>query len=193
MGPLGDVEDLLRREFYTTPEEQDPTKPVILDGEFVRANPKFDPNLVSLRAAEADLARRRENLGTSFFLNFDPAWGLHQISGPRGDRVRHQIAHNLQERFIIIFISQFPDDDPMPFSALSDLDQSLAIGMAYQPQAGANNGEIFFWLRGICLTEDFTFQFLKDFRRSLQEYPVTIEVDGTEYPILFYGCGFRYY
>jgi len=189
------IAEWLERECYTTPEERDPRKPLILDGEMVGPNPDYDPELVRRESVVKEVERRRKHLGTSFFLNFDPLCHLHQLGLDRmgsgkGDSVRQDIMRQLSARFLDVFVAQFPDNDSPPAAALEGV---LQVAICPYGQAGFNNGEVYLWLPGQPLTEDFAFQMLRALYESLQKKPILANIDGTDYEVQFYGWGFRYY
>ncbi len=185
-----DTEEQVRRfleeECYTTPEEQDPCKPLIIEDELVRLNPSFDPQLVQQEALEQEMERRRTNLGTSFFLNFDPICNLHQLSGRVGGWARQEIKMQLEKRFIEVFKAQFPDDPPSE-GVLSGLKERLQVAICPDAQLGFNNGEVYLWLPGLVLNEEFVVKMLLALKKSLIEEPVSVELDEQKYQVLFYG------
>jgi hypothetical protein len=184
-----EVQRFLKEECYTTPETKDPRKPLILDGEFVKPNPDFDPALLERESIEREIKRRKNRLGTSFFLNFDPLCNLHQIDGHVGDMARRDIARSLHERFIEVFVTQFPDNPP----PVEELASRLRVAICPHLQPGFNNGEVYLWLPGIPLNEDFVFKMMRSLRSSLEENPISVFVEDKDYEVLFYGWGFRYY
>lgn len=179
----------LIEECYTTPEKRDPTKPAILDGEFVKLNPDFDAGLLTRKIVEEEIKRRQNHSGTSFFLNFDPLCNLHQIEGALGNSVCQEIINLLRQRFIDVFVAQFPDNPP----PMDDLEATLRVALCKTGQYGFNNGEIYFWLPRIPLKEDFVFDFLRKFKGSIDDNPIIVNIKETKYEVLFYGWGFRYY
>ena len=187
------TEDAISRFFeeecYTTPEAKDPRKPLILDGDFVKSNPDFDPALVAREARERKIEQRKNHLGTSFFLNFDPFCNLHQLQGHPGDLVRKDIAQSLHQRFLEVFVAQFPDD-PSPMSQLAKI---LRVAICSRPQPGFNNGEVYLWLPGIPLREEFIFTMLKKLKDSIEENPIKVNIEEKDHEVQFYGWGFRYY
>lgn len=184
-----EVQRFLEEECYTTPEARDPHKPLILDGGFVKPNPDFDPALLERESREREIERRKNHLGTSFFLNFDTLCNLHQIDGHVGDMVRRDIARSLHERFIEVFAAQFPDNPP----PIEELASRLRVAICPHPQPGFNNGEVYLWLPNIPLNEDFVFTMMRRLRSSLEENPISVYVEGESYEVPFYGWGFRYY
>lgn len=184
------IREFLERECYTTPEERDPRKPLILEGEMVRPNPDYDIDLVRREADEKEVERRRKRLGTSFFLNFDPLCRLHQQPDVKGEFARNDIVRQLSERFLEVFVAQFPKEPPFPINGFRRV---LSVQICPYAQPGFNNGEVYLWLPGIPLEENFVFQMLKAFRDSLEKELVVANIDGTDYPVQFYGWGFRYY
>jgi len=183
------VQRFLEEECYTSPEEMDPRKPVILDGEFVKPNPNFNPALVQREWVEQEIERRKNNLGTSFFLNFDPLCNVHQLKGSLGDSIRQEIGIKLAERFGEVFIAQFPNNPPPLKSVLA----ALQVRLWYEERPGIDNGEIYFWLPGLHLKESFVFKMLKRLKKSLDKEPITVEVKEEKHELVFYGWGFRYY
>lgn len=179
----------LEKECCTTPEAKDPRKPLILDGEFVKPNPDFDPALVEREAQEQEIERRKNHLGTSFFLNFDPICSLHQLQGYHGESVREEIVQSLHQRFVEVFMAQLPDNHP----PVEQLAGTLRVAICPRPQPGFNNGEVCFWLPGIPLKEEFVFTILKKFRNSIEENPIRVNIEKKDYEVQFYGWGFRYY
>lgn len=184
-----EVQRFLEKECYTTPETRDPHKPMILDGEFVKPNPDFNPALLECESREKEIKRRKNHLGTSFFLNFDPLCKLHQIDGHLGDMVRRDIARSLHKRFIEVFVAQFPDNPP----PVEELTSRLRVAICPRPQPGFNNGEVYLWLPDMPLNEDFVFTMMRKLRSSLEEKPILVYAKGESYEIPFYGWGFRYY
>lgn len=174
----------------TTKEEKDPGKPLILDGDFVKPNPDFNLAVAEREAREREIERRKNHLGTSFFFNFDPLCNLHQLPGCLGELARGEIAQSLRQRFIDVFMGQCPSDNPPP---LGQLEEMLRVKICPQPQPGFNNGEVYLWLPGIPLEEGFVFKILKEFRNSVEKYPIRVNVEGKCYEVLFYGWGFRYF
>lgn len=183
------VHRFLKEEYYTTPEAKDPRKPLILDGEFVKPNPDFDPALVEREAREQEIEQRKNHLGTSFFLNFDPLCNLHQLQGHLGESVCEEIAQSLRERFIEVFVAQFSDNPP----PVEQLTGTLRVAICPRPQPGFNNGEVYLWLPGIPLKEEFVFTMLKKFRDFIEENPIKVNIEEKDYEVQFYGWGFRYY
>ena len=183
------VQKFLEEECYTTPDAKDPRKPLILDSEFVKPNPDFDPALVEREAREQEIERRKNHLGTSFFLNFDPLCNLHQLQGYLGDSVREEIAISLHQRFIEVFVAQSPDNPP----SVEQLEGTLRVAVCPRPQPGFNNGEVYLWLPGIPFKEEFVFTMLKKFRDSIEENPIKVSVEEKDYEVQFYGWGFRYF
>lgn len=183
------VRRFLEEECYTTPEVKDPRKPLMLDGEFVKPNPNFDPALVDRESREREIERRKNHLGTSFFLNFDTLCNLHQIKGDLGDSMREDIARSLHERFVEVFAAQFPGNHP----PIEELAGRLRVAICPQPQPGFNNGEVYLWLPDIPLNEEFVFTMMRKFRNSIEENPISVNVKGKSYEVSFYGWGFRYY
>jgi len=175
---------------YTTQEEKDPRKPLILEGEFLRPNPDFDLELLRKESREKEIERRRKHLGTSFFLNFDPLCHLHQLEGQKGEFARADMARQLRERFVDVFAECCGSIDPPPVAAIKRI---LRVEICPYAQRGFNNGEVYLWLPNIPLTEEFVFQILKGFRDSLEKKPIVANVDGEDYEVQFYGWGFRYY
>uniref|UniRef100_A0A7C4R3K0 Uncharacterized protein n=1 Tax=candidate division CPR3 bacterium TaxID=2268181 RepID=A0A7C4R3K0_UNCC3 len=185
-----DIQQFLREEIYTTPKEKDPLKPFMLEDGFINPNPNYDSALAHEKKIERELKRRSEHLGTSFFLNFDPITDIHRIQGREGDDVRQQIADILIARFIDVFVSQCPQDNPPPINSLK---KHLQVDLCENGPTNFNNGEIYFWLRELPLVEDFVFKMLRAFKESIDENPVIITYKGKEYEVPFYGWGFRYY
>lgn len=179
MGLEEDVHEFLTKYCYTTFAEMDPCKPFILDGDLVKPNPAYDP----------EIAHYRGNPGTSFFFNFDCDCSLHQGSGELGEWARAEIARQVHERVIEVFVAQFPDDPP----PLEPLKEALEIAINSNPQLGFNNGEIYAWLRGLPLKEELVFTLLKELKHSFEEKRITVNVKGKDYQAWFYGWGFRYY
>src|SRR5436190_14006320 len=82
-------EEAFAETMFTTTDEADPIKPFVVDEQdLVQLNPAFDRDLVAKQADEAEIERRRKHSGTSIFLNFDPLFRLHQISGHEGSVIR---------------------------------------------------------------------------------------------------------
>lgn len=182
------IRRFLEKECFTTPKAKDPRRPLILDGKFVKLNPDFDPALVEREARGQEVERRKNHLGTSFFLNFDPLCKLHQLQGYLGDSVRKEIARSLHQRFIEVFVAQFPKNPPQ----VEWLKGTLEVAICSRPQPGFNNGEVYLWLPGIPFKEDFVFDFLRKFRNSIEDNPIMVDVEGKDYEASFYGWGFRY-
>lgn len=185
-----DLQKFFTEECYTTDEERDPLRPLILKDGFVHPNPDFD--YAKCREAEhvREVERRRTQYGTSFFLNFDPLFNGHQVDASEGgDEMRAEILHKLRERFLDVFTAQFSDDPPLRES----FDGCLAVKLCPHAQVGFSNGEVYLWLRRLPLKEDIVIKILCALKRSLEDEPITVTYQGNEYPILFYGWGFRYY
>lgn len=126
----------------------------------------------------------KESRGTSFFLNFDRDCVVHQMRGLPGTNVRQEIVGLLYHRFIKLFTTQFP--------LVKRLEDIIQIEICQEPRPGFDNGEIYFWLPGIHLEEDFAFDFLKKFKQSIENDPIVIRVTRDDYKVFFYGWGFRY-
>ena len=177
----------------TNLQERDPCKPLIYTGEgdMVKLNPDYDPEV----ARHEEIERRRNHLGTSFFLNFDPLCHLHQLDldrlgDNRGVRAREDIARQLSARFLDVFVAQCPG---IPASLENSLRKILRVEICPYAQSGFNNGEVYMWLPGQPLKEDFVFQILRALYNSLKDKPILANIDGTDYEVQFYGWGFRYY
>lgn len=179
------IDQFLREECYTTEQEKDPRKPLLVINGLVRQNLDFDPDLVAREYAEKEARRRRDNSGTSFFLNFDPACHIHQ----QDDYTNDEIAKLANDRFLKVFCSQFPDNQP-PARAV---DLALETALCHWPQPGFNNGEIYFWLKQLKVTEDFAFQLQRALWESVNQDPIMVSFEGQEHEVWFYGSGFRYY
>lgn len=171
------------REMGTSAEVRDPAKPIIIEGEgdeaTVRANPDYNPHATRKR-------------GTSFFFCFDPCCRLHQLPGPEGNEVREIIIALLHERFADVFASLWPDAPPSAL-ALAQLAQMARVELRAEACDGFDNGEIYFWLPRVALTRDFTLRLTGALWDSLTQNPFTVTYQGQSYPVLFYGCGFRFY
>ncbi|MEK7583697.1 MAG: hypothetical protein AAB490_00495 [Patescibacteria group bacterium] len=184
-----DILKFLEEECYTDPATKDPCKPLILEGGVLKPNPDFDPALLAHENREREIERRKKHLGTSFFLNFDPFCEVHQIAGDQGHRIRVDIGQLLLERFIRVFFEQFPIDDPPPLRSLED---RVEVRMCQKPRPGFDNGEVYIWLRGLPLKEEFVFAMLKQLRDSLRQHPILVTIDDKNHEVTFYGWGFRY-
>lgn len=184
------MDKFLREECYTTPEEMDPTKPLLVRDGMVEANPGYDRVAADRKSHDREVERRKANLGTSFFLNFDPLCHVHQQDGPEGDRMRQEIIKSLRLAFLIVFGRQFPDDNQPPLEAIG---RKLRVALCPHPQGGFNNGEVYLWLPGFALTEEFIFMMMKALKAYFEENPVRVRFEGEDYEAFFYGWGFRYY
>jgi hypothetical protein len=183
------LDKVLEERLYTSPEEQDPRKPFIAEGERIRSNPKFDMELVRQDSIAEELERREKYLGTSFFLNFDPLCEVHQLQGSIGESVREDIRNQLIWRFCDVFKAQFPDDDPPPKRLLAN---ALRTDIEPRPQPRMNNGEVYLWMQGYRFTEEFTVKMLLGLKANLEKSPVCVTIEGQKYDVPFYGWGFRY-
>jgi hypothetical protein len=179
-----EISQWLQKTCITTEAEKDPRKPLMVDGQdMVLCNPDYDPALVEREATEKEIQRRKTNLGTSFFLNFDPLCHVHQIRDWHGDAVRREIARQLVQRFLLVFGDAC--DEGLPMEALAN---RLQVNICDYGQAGFNNGEVYMWLPGIALNEDFVFQVLRALYNSINQDPITVFVEGSgSEQVIFYG------
>jgi hypothetical protein len=185
-----DVRRYLEVELCTTAEELDPTKPLVVDkDDMLTANPSFDEGLVMQKSREKEIERRKNHLGTSFFLCFDPLCNIHQLAGSTGEVVRHEIVSQLRSIFMEVFEACIPVDISKPTPQFWQILRSEICPYA---QPGFNNGEVYLWLRSMLIKEDFVLKVLATLKRSLEENPIKVQIDDEEYVVEFYGWGFRY-
>jgi len=76
---------------------------------------------------------------------------------------------------------------------LEQLEGTLRVAVCPRPQPGFNNGEVYLWLPGIPLKEEFVFTMLKKLRDSIEENPIKVNIEEKDYEVQFYGWGFRCY
>ncbi|MEK9156457.1 MAG: hypothetical protein AAB360_04165 [Patescibacteria group bacterium] len=186
----------LQQEVYTTPEEKDPSKPLIRRDDRIYPNPDFNPELERKESEQEALERRRENPGTSFFFNFSPDCTAHQLGGEAGDWICHQVTHRLIERFFRVLSEQSPDA-PTSAELRSVLEKRVQTHLRRRGDCLCDNGEIYIWIRGIRFREELAFKMLRAMKASLEAEPISITwppdaVIRSDYVISFYGWGIRY-
>jgi len=89
---------------------------------------------------------------------------------------------------VSLFAAQFADDPP----PLDELMGCIEMGLSPERQPGLNNGEVYVWMRGIALKKGFIFTMLGALTDSLEKEPLMIRANGREWPMVFYGAGYRY-
>ncbi len=170
-----DIQKFLEEECYTTLKEKDPTKPFIVKGGTVFLNPEFDPSI--------------RKLGTSIFLNFHPDFTIHQTEGTAGDLIRKKIVKSLVERLYQVISAQFPDDPPPMVSFFNFILANITPRGV--PEFNPS-GEVYLWFKKLEFKEDFILVVLKALKKSLEDEPIIVTYEERDYPVVFYGWGFRY-
>ena len=177
----------LQKEMLTTPDVLDPSKPLVVDEDhLVRPNPAF-----SYEAAAAQELERRP-LGTSFVVFFHPHCNVHQVQTEEGEQARTLIRQGLQERLLEAIRQQFPDDPQWP-RVRQEMMDAMQVALCEKAQPGFNNGEVYLWIRGLPLKEEFIVKVLLAFKQKVEDDPIQVSFGGQKYKALFYGWGFRYY
>ena len=182
------IQKFLETECYTSAEEKDPSKPLIFEDGLVSINPDYDPNISEIKWTEKELERRKIQLGTSFFFSFDPICKIHQLTGSEGDAIRYEIIIETVDRFVQVFSAQFPNNPPSP----EEIKEPIDARLSYAPREHMDNGELYIWMRGLYLNEEFIFTMIREMKKSLKENPVMANYKDEDYPVLFYGWGFRH-
>lgn len=127
--------------------------------------------------------------GTSFFLDFHPLCRAHQMEGNKGELIREEIAELLLTRFMNLYLAALEGGTQPPVSQLRKM---IAVRISPRGDPSMNHGEIYLWLKGIHLSEDFVFALLKKLKYSLDKEPLVVRIGEERHPISFYGWGFRY-
>ena len=106
-----------------------------------------------------------------------------------GDLIRKKIVRSLMERLFQVFSAQFPDDPPPMASFFNHISANITPeGMpAFNP-----SGEVYLWFKKLRFKEDFILGALKALKKSLKDDPIIVAYKERDYPVVFYGWGFRY-
>ncbi len=182
IGHLDHYEEAIARRLFAT-EPGDPLRPFLVDDDqTVQQNPLFQRRIANLEP---------KNFGTSFFVNFDQDCVIKDEPGEIGKKARLLILKKFLRTCNLVL------SETMGQMGIAYNTESIEC-LIDPKRTCTKNGEMYFWIPGLNLSEDQAFETLRNILRAFRQNPVTVPNtdDNGNYidvTVSFIGWGVRSY